>query len=246
MNTSDVAAFLERTRSAWISGKLSSLSGAFETEARNDFITGTNIGIPIFIEAIKALNPRSLEWLYCFASPRNLNWVLTSQRLMLRANSAHKHVIYELSDIRNFTVSGWWTAKVIITLRDGKRHTYKALEEFIREEVVRHAISRATVELENQRDMDGASQENSKNHKRKAFQFASAHDSDEAENYYKHVLGIRERVSPSELKSKYRDAISKYHPDRVHGLGDELRELAEKKSQEINEAYAFFCEKLGI
>jgi DnaJ-class molecular chaperone len=29
-----------------------------------------------------------------------------------------------------------------------------------------------------------------------------------------------------------------YHPDRVEGLGIELRELAERKAKEVNNAYA--------
>jgi DnaJ like chaperone protein len=31
--------------------------------------------------------------------------------------------------------------------------------------------------------------------------------------------------------------MSKYHPDRVEGLGIELRELAERKAKELNQAY---------
>lgn len=31
--------------------------------------------------------------------------------------------------------------------------------------------------------------------------------------------------------------MKKYHPDKVSGLGEELRKLAENKAREINEAF---------
>lgn len=33
--------------------------------------------------------------------------------------------------------------------------------------------------------------------------------------------------------------MQSYHPDKVASLGDELKELAEKKTKDINEAYAY-------
>lgn len=51
------------------------------------------------------------------------------------------------------------------------------------------------------------------------------------------VLGVQPHATPEELKTAWRSAISQYHPDRVASLGIELRELAEKKTKEINAAY---------
>jgi uncharacterized membrane protein YkvA (DUF1232 family) len=51
------------------------------------------------------------------------------------------------------------------------------------------------------------------------------------------VLGIERNASPQEIKSAYRRLANKYHPDRVTHLGEEFRELAEKRFKDIQEAY---------
>ncbi len=51
------------------------------------------------------------------------------------------------------------------------------------------------------------------------------------------VLGVRENASNEEIKKAYRELAKKYHPDQY---GDNpLRELAENKMKEINEAYDY-------
>lgn len=52
------------------------------------------------------------------------------------------------------------------------------------------------------------------------------------------ILGVSKEASPDDIKTAFRKEIARYHPDRVEGLGRELRELAEKKAKEINWAYA--------
>jgi DnaJ like chaperone protein len=47
------------------------------------------------------------------------------------------------------------------------------------------------------------------------------------------------RTTLSAAKRAYRQSISQYHPDRVAHLGPELRELAAKKTLQINLAWAF-------
>lgn len=51
------------------------------------------------------------------------------------------------------------------------------------------------------------------------------------------VLGVSPRASLDEVQVAYRECIGKYHPDKVASLGQELRDLAEAKSKEINRAY---------
>lgn len=51
------------------------------------------------------------------------------------------------------------------------------------------------------------------------------------------VLGIRRGASMNEIKAAYRSKIREYHPDQVQRLGPELRDLAKRKTQEINRAY---------
>lgn len=54
------------------------------------------------------------------------------------------------------------------------------------------------------------------------------------------VLGVDQNASDKDVTSAYRALISKYHPDKVSGLGDEFQQIAERKSREINNAYAAY------
>jgi DnaJ-class molecular chaperone len=51
------------------------------------------------------------------------------------------------------------------------------------------------------------------------------------------VLKVDRDASIVQIKEAFRREISKYHPDRVEGLGKELRDLADEKSKEVNRAY---------
>jgi DnaJ-domain-containing protein 1 len=51
------------------------------------------------------------------------------------------------------------------------------------------------------------------------------------------TLGVSESASLEEIKRSYRQLISQYHPDKVANMGQEIRLLAEKRSQAINVAY---------
>lgn len=51
------------------------------------------------------------------------------------------------------------------------------------------------------------------------------------------VLGIGRGASPEEIKRAYRQLALKYHPDKMVHLGEEFRELAEKRFKEIQRAY---------
>jgi hypothetical protein len=51
------------------------------------------------------------------------------------------------------------------------------------------------------------------------------------------VLGVDRDASPEEIKQAFRKLANKYHPDKVSHMGDEFRELAEKRFKEIQEAY---------
>jgi len=60
------------------------------------------------------------------------------------------------------------------------------------------------------------------------------------------ILGLNGKVSKHDIKTKYRELVQKYHPDKVSHLGEEFRELAHKKFKQINEAYEYFKAKYGI
>lgn len=51
------------------------------------------------------------------------------------------------------------------------------------------------------------------------------------------ILGASATDAMMDIKSKYKNLIMQYHPDRVSHLGPELIELAMKKTQELNAAY---------
>jgi DnaJ-like protein len=51
------------------------------------------------------------------------------------------------------------------------------------------------------------------------------------------TLQVPSSATAPEIRDAYKHLISKYHPDKVEGLGQELKELAEYKSQQITAAY---------
>jgi DnaJ-domain-containing protein 1 len=51
------------------------------------------------------------------------------------------------------------------------------------------------------------------------------------------VLGVSPGASAEEIRAAYQKLIQQYHPDRVAGMGLELRELAEQRTKELNAAY---------
>jgi hypothetical protein len=47
-----------------------------------------------------------------------------------------------------------------------------------------------------------------------------------------------QKLTPNELKSRYHELLKQSHPDRVASMGPDFKKLAEKKTKEINDAYA--------
>lgn len=52
------------------------------------------------------------------------------------------------------------------------------------------------------------------------------------------LLGANETDSDEIISKKYKQLVLEYHPDRVAHLGQELKDLAAKKTTEINAAFA--------
>ena len=59
-------------------------------------------------------------------------------------------------------------------------------------------------------------------------------------NPYK-VLGVNEGASQEEIRSAYLKLVKKYHPDKY--TDSELKELANEKLVEVNEAYEMLTKK---
>lgn len=77
------------------------------------------------------------------------------------------------------------------------------------------------------------------------FDPAKATDFEKAKFYGK-VLGLSGKVTKSYIRKKYLELISKYHPDKVFNLGEELKILAELKTKQINAAYEWMKKKYNI
>ena len=67
----------------------------------------------------------------------------------------------------------------------------------------------------------------------------------ETNNAYK-ILGIEPTATDEEVKKAYREMAKKNHPDLVSNLGEEVRQAAEKKFQEINAAYETIKKQRGL
>lgn len=67
----------------------------------------------------------------------------------------------------------------------------------------------------------------------------------ETDSAYK-ILGVDANASDEEVKKAYREMAKKNHPDLVGNLGDEVRQAAEKKFQEINAAYESIKKQRGL
>jgi DnaJ-domain-containing protein 1 len=59
------------------------------------------------------------------------------------------------------------------------------------------------------------------------------------------ILAVSPSASSMEVREAYKHLISKYHPDKVENLGQELKDLAELKTQEITRAYRDAMRALG-
>ena len=67
----------------------------------------------------------------------------------------------------------------------------------------------------------------------------------ETDSAYK-ILGVDPKASDEEVKKAYREMAKKNHPDLVSNLGEEVRQAAEKKFQEVNAAYETIKKQRGL
>ena len=58
-----------------------------------------------------------------------------------------------------------------------------------------------------------------------------------AKRDYYDVLGINKSANPAEIKSAYRKLAVKYHPDKLIGVSEDIKNLAEEKFLAVKEAY---------
>ena len=51
------------------------------------------------------------------------------------------------------------------------------------------------------------------------------------------ILEISSEATDNEVKKAFRKMATKFHPDKVHHLGEEFQKMAEEKFKAVNEAY---------
>ena len=69
---------------------------------------------------------------------------------------------------------------------------------------------------------------------------------DDAGKEWHRVLQVAPDASHEQVRAAYKTLIRQYHPDKVAGLGEELRVLSEAKTKEINVAYQQALHHLGM
>jgi len=60
------------------------------------------------------------------------------------------------------------------------------------------------------------------------------------------ILEVETTATEEELKKAYRRMAVKYHPDKVHYLGDDIQKAAHEKFQKVNEAWETIKKQRGI
>ncbi len=60
------------------------------------------------------------------------------------------------------------------------------------------------------------------------------------------VLHVERNSSPDEIKKSYRELMKFYHTDRVNGLDDKIKKIAEEQTKKINAAYAEAKNAIGF
>ena len=60
------------------------------------------------------------------------------------------------------------------------------------------------------------------------------------------ILDLKSSATNDEVKKAYYNQITKYHPDKVSHLGEDLKKFAEKHTLKLNEAYERIKKECGM
>ena len=85
----------------------------------------------------------------------------------------------------------------------------------------------------------GKKTEDSNAHQQNTYKSEAAKEEKHISARWFQILEVPETATMSVITSQYKRKMSEYHPDKVAVLGRELKELAERKTKEINLAYDY-------
>ncbi|MBL9022724.1 MAG: J domain-containing protein [Myxococcales bacterium] len=57
------------------------------------------------------------------------------------------------------------------------------------------------------------------------------------------ILGVEKGASLEVIRAAYQKLVKEYHPDRAATLASEIRDLAEKRTRELNRAYEILTKR---
>ena len=60
--------------------------------------------------------------------------------------------------------------------------------------------------------------------------------SDNKSEYYLNILGLNKSASADEIKTAYRSLAKEFHPDKLSGMSQGIKDMAKEKFQLIQEA----------
>ncbi|SVD81675.1 uncharacterized protein METZ01_LOCUS434529, partial [marine metagenome] len=60
------------------------------------------------------------------------------------------------------------------------------------------------------------------------------------------ILEINPDATDLEVKKSFRKMAAKFHPDKVHHLGEEFQKMAEEKFKSVNDAYQQIKKERGM
>ncbi len=158
---------------------------------------------------------------YCLADAKTPLW----PKILVAAVIAY--LIYPLDLVPDMLMPGLGSVDDVLLIVIAWRN----LRRYVKAEHIKMARSRLGI-----KSRDGGP----KDHHKKRDNSGRKNTRTTTEQYYAEVLGLGADRSMPAIKQKYWELAKQYHPDLVQHLGIELRQVADQKMKNLNDAYQFF------